>query len=237
MSDFSIPADALRSHVARMTDHFTDCLFAFECEDTTTVTFPVSRLVLDPERFENDADEPMAACGQGVLYQRGADGSVIRPTLSCARRRELLDRWYRPHHERITAAVDDGLNRFGRVLIIDAHSFAAAPLPLDLNQLTPRPDACIGTAGIHTPMELVDGALGWCREHEWSIGIDAPYSGTMVPLKHYGKTSAVLSIMIEINRSRYMTLEHWIPTPSERFEETRVFVAGLIRRLRELSTL
>lgn len=234
LADFSVPEGDLKSHVARMTDHFTDRLFALEGEGVTTVAFPINRIVLDPERFECDTDEPMAAQGQGVLYHRGADGSVIRPVLSTARRSELLERWYRPHHERLTAAVDDGLAGFGRVLIIDAHSFPDDPLPLDLNQSTPRPDACIGTEKVHTPMALIEAARSWCREHGWSLGVDAPYAGTLVPLKHYGKSPNVWSIMVEINRARYMRLERGMPVPSERFDETRAFVAGLMGRLRQV---
>lgn len=218
-----------------MTDHFTDRLFAFEGEGVSTVRFPISRLVVDPERFEDDALEPMAARGQGVLYERGADGSVIRPRLSDDRRSALLERWYRPHHSRLAAAVNEGLKQAGRVLIIDAHSFPNSPLPLDLVQTTPRPDICIGTTGGHTPSHLIDATSSWCERHGWTLGVDTPYSGSIVPLEHLGRNASVASIMIEVNRARYMRLEGDRPLQSEQFHETGSFVSGLLRHLRTVA--
>jgi N-formylglutamate deformylase len=38
----------------------------------------VSRLVVDPERFTDDAREPMARKGMGVIYTRTASGEPLR---------------------------------------------------------------------------------------------------------------------------------------------------------------
>jgi hypothetical protein len=57
----------------------------------------------------------MAAKGLGVLYERGHDGTRIRRPLDPARRQWYLDRWYRPHHQRLTDAADAALARAGRV--------------------------------------------------------------------------------------------------------------------------
>jgi hypothetical protein len=40
--------------------------------------FPVSRLVVDPERFVDDATEPMAACGMGVIYTQTSQRMPLR---------------------------------------------------------------------------------------------------------------------------------------------------------------
>jgi N-formylglutamate amidohydrolase len=48
-----------------MTDHYTDELFDYQFEPVHRTVFPVSRLVLDPERFSDDALEPMAEKGMG----------------------------------------------------------------------------------------------------------------------------------------------------------------------------
>ena len=37
----------------------------------------------------------------------------------------------------------------------------------------------------------------------YSVSINSPFSGTIVPLKHYLKDRRVSSIMIEVNRSLY----------------------------------
>ena len=62
--------------------------------------------------------------------------------------------------------------------------------------------------------------------------VDAPYSGSMVPLKHNGKDRRVLSIMIEINRARYMELQGTQAVRRASFKKCKRFVAGLVATLR-----
>jgi N-formylglutamate amidohydrolase len=51
-----------------MTDAWTDEILAHFRPEAERVIFPVSRLVVDPERYPNDVDEPMAARGMGAIY-------------------------------------------------------------------------------------------------------------------------------------------------------------------------
>ncbi len=231
-ADFIIDDSTLAAHLAASTDHFTDELFDSDATDVTNVRFPISRLALDPERFESDELEPMAAVGLGVLYERGHNGQRIRAPLNAARREYYLSRWFRPHHAQLEAAVDAALVRSGYPMIIDAHSFPDAPFELDIDKTVPRPDACIGTAGIHTPAWLIDAAQTWCSSQGWTLGIDAPYAGTIVPIKHYQRDARVRSIMIEINRKRYMTVSGVAAVRTVEFHATRAFVAGFVMALR-----
>jgi N-formylglutamate amidohydrolase len=50
----------------------------------------------------------------------------------------------------------------------------------------------------------VDKTRAFCKDHNLSLGIDWPYSGTMVPTEYYNRNSDVFSIMIEINRKLYL---------------------------------
>ena len=57
-----LPSDEkIERELLLMTDAWTDEIVAYIAFDATRVIFPVSRLVVDPERFSDDADEPMAA--------------------------------------------------------------------------------------------------------------------------------------------------------------------------------
>ncbi|MCX5640860.1 MAG: N-formylglutamate amidohydrolase [Planctomycetota bacterium] len=230
--EFVVRHKKLSTHLAASTDHFTDELFDSNLPNTQALIFPISRLAVDPERFERDALEPMAKRGLGVLYERGHDGNVIREPISGARREELLAAWYRPHHEWLTQSVDDALARAPRALVIDCHTFPDLPFAMDADQEVPRPDVCIGTAGIHTPAWLVRAATKWCKSQGWSVRVDAPYSGSMVPLKHNSKDRRVLSIMIEINRARYMELQGTKAVRRASFKKCKRFVAGLVAALR-----
>ena len=230
-SDLFVDAGTFAKHLAASTDHFTDELFALSDPCVTSVTFPISRLVVDPERFEDDAQEPMAARGLGVLYECGHDGQRIRGAISPERRAWYLDRWYWPHHAALALAVNRALQTSGSALIIDCHSYPDIPLAVDLDQSRPRPDGCFGTGGIHTPSWLVDAGMRFAASQGWSFGIDQPYAGSIVPMQHYGKDARVLSIMVEVNRKRYMAIEGDQAVKTSEFDATRNFLRGLISAL------
>lgn len=235
LGDYLVDAARLRQHLAASTDHFTDELFAPDGlgPDVAVVRFPISRLAVDPERFADDAHEVMARHGLGVLYERGHDGTPLRGPLTPARRAWYLDRWYRPHHAALGRAVDAALERAGCALLVDCHSFPAEPQALDLDRRAPRPDACLGTAGQHTPSWLVEAGCRWAAVQGWSIGVDAPYAGSIVPAKHLDRDPRVLSVMVELNRARYMALDGTQARRSERFPEARAFAVGVVRALRD----
>ena len=50
----------LQHELLVMTDRYTDELFVNAIPDAAKVVFPISRLVVDPERFEDDSQEPMS---------------------------------------------------------------------------------------------------------------------------------------------------------------------------------
>lgn len=57
--DILLPNEQLRQELLAMTDRFTDELFSLSPEEAAVIILTVSRLVLDPERFADDAQEPM----------------------------------------------------------------------------------------------------------------------------------------------------------------------------------
>ena len=66
-----------------------------------------------------------------------------------------------------------------------------------------RPDICIGTDAYHTSAELKNCLLKVFEAFGYRVAIDSPFSGSIVPLKHYHKDKRVASVMIEVNRSLY----------------------------------
>lgn len=194
----------LAEELLRMTDAHTDELFAGSVEGAEVIAFPVSRLVLDPERFEDDDLETMAARGMGVIYERTSDGRQLRHPPRPDERAQLLERFYRPHHAELTRLVEQGLRRQGRCLVIDGHSFPGLPLPYEHDDDVDRPDICIGTDSFHTPDAVRDAGISAARALQWSVAVDHPFSGSMVPSTHYGQDRRVLSVMVEVNRRLYM---------------------------------
>jgi N-formylglutamate amidohydrolase len=142
-STFLLDAATIEHELLTMTDAWTDEIVAEFRPDVARVIFPVSRLVVDPERFRDDAEEQMAVRGMGATYTQLSTGQPLR-ILDEAERRRLMETYYDPHHARLENAVTDALTRFDRCLIIDVHSFSSTPLPHEPDQTIPRPRSVSG---------------------------------------------------------------------------------------------
>jgi N-formylglutamate amidohydrolase len=108
------------------------------------------------------------------------------------------------NHEKLDQAVNNQLESNGKALIVDCHSFPSNPLIRDLSQEKNRPDFNIGTDSFHTPDYLIEISKDFFKNNGYTLGIDWPYSGSIVPLKYYHKSKNVESIMLEINRALYL---------------------------------
>lgn len=133
-ADLLLKPEELEHELLVMTDRYTDELFRLPSTLATTVAFPVSRLIVDPERFTDDARERMAQKGMGVVYTSTASGQPLRRPPSAIQRQQLLARFYEPHHAALTRAVAVALQAHGKCLLLDGHSFPAHPLPYEDDQ-------------------------------------------------------------------------------------------------------
>ena len=225
---YLVDEETLQAEITLLTDHRTDDLFAHPSALPIRADF--SRVFCDVERFADDDQEEMAAVGMGVLYERLDSGEPLRhvtPDL----REAVLRKHYRPHHARLTAAVDAELQATGRALIVDGHSFASTPFRRDKSKRLPRPDFNLGTDAFHTPAYLVEASEAFFAERGYSLGIDWPYDGALVPLKHFRKTRSVAAVMLEVNRALY--LEEPGPQKSARYDETAAVVRDYLTAIRE----
>ncbi len=196
--------DELVVELLRLTDWYTDELFAGLADlGATLFVNRLSRLVFDPERFLDDADEPAAAAGQGVVYTHGSSGQRLRE-VDAELLRSRVEKLYRPYHTALDGVVEETLAGFGTCTLIDCHSFPTAPLPTEVDQSTDRPDICIGTDKAHTPAELTASLEAAFRGEGYGVKRDAPYAGTFVPSGYYGMDQRVRSVMIEVRRGLYM---------------------------------
>jgi N-formylglutamate deformylase len=217
----------LERELLRLTDRYTDELFDLDPAIATTIVFGVSRLVVDPERFTDDAIEPMAARGMGAVYTSTTDGAPLRSRLDAPERAELLARFYEPHHTSLETATHAALDATGRCLIVDAHSFPDSPLGSDLDQEPGRPEICIGTDAFHTPARLATEAVNGFQGLE--VAVNRPYAGAMVPARWYRHDKRVSAVMIEINRRLYM--DETTGQKNAGFAETRATVQSVVTGL------
>jgi N-formylglutamate amidohydrolase len=225
LSQFVLDEAALRREAIRMTDHRTFDLFRADRCQGRYARAGASRLVVDVERFADDAQEPMSGRGMGVIYTRTSDQQPLRRALSKAERSALLEAFYFPHHARLQALVDQSLKQWGRCLVLDCHSFPSRPLPYEHAQDTRRPDVCIGTDSFHTPKCLEDAFVTAFSAAGFSVAVNTPFAGALVPSRHYRRDDRVAAIMVEVNRRLYLDEESGVALPT--FDQIAERIAGL----------
>lgn len=156
--DLGLPAADMARHIAYdigaagVARHLADLL------DSPAILSGFSRLVIDPNRGEDDP----------TLLMRLYDGTII-PANRHAGPDDLalrLDRLYRPYH----AAYADLAARMGQPAICAIHSFtpqlrARPPRPWQIGVLFADDD------------RLARPLIAACRAQGWCVGENAPYSG------------------------------------------------------------
>ncbi|MEY3829954.1 MAG: hypothetical protein RL636_1655 [Verrucomicrobiota bacterium] len=200
--DFLVGAAELASEQLRLEDRYTDELFGAGWPAAQTWRAPVSRLVVDVERFRSDDHEPCAAVGMGAVYVRGTRGQALRRP-DPERREVLLKTYYDPHHRACEAATAQALATRGRCVVLDAHSYPRGPLPTQ-GADAPQPEIGLGTDAFHTPPALCELARTYFKDHGLEVGVDVPFSGTFVPTRFWRSNPRVQSLMVEVRRDLYM---------------------------------
>ena len=198
---YVVPEACVQKEVALLTDWYTDELFAVP--GATALVAPFSRVFCDVERLP-DIQEPMYAAGRGFFYTHCDDGTPLREDVT-GLKSHIRENYYLPHHAALQHLVATKLEQVGRCTILDCHSFADEPFASDSDQTRPRPDVCLGTDAWHTPDWLVEKFEQAFAQQGYTVAINAPYSGTVVPLPYYRQERHVLSIMLEVNRRLYLT--------------------------------
>jgi N-formylglutamate deformylase len=198
---YCITDEILNQEILKLTDWYTDDLF--ENEIDISIKAPFSRIFCDTERFSDDSQEIMSKFGMGVLYEKTDSGEPLR-TITSELRKHILENYYWKHHKRLTENVKLQLQEYGTATIVDCHSFPHKPLKRVLDQSSFRPDFNIGTDAYHTPQKWIDASIAFFEEKGYSLGVDKPYEGTIVPMDYYKKNKNVQSIMLEVNRRLYL---------------------------------
>lgn len=194
--------DALiQNEILKLTDWHTDDLFSNSHDDCCIA--PFSRIFCDVERFPNDADEVMAKFGMGMIYEKTDSGTTMRE-VTAELRNSILHDHYLPHHQKLITLVNQELHRNEKALIVDCHSFPHLPNIRALDQTDFRPDFNIGFDTFHCNENLVQEVQTFLEAKGYVVGINRPYSGSLVPQPWYLKDDSVQSIMLEVNRKLYL---------------------------------
>lgn len=240
-AQFSVPDWVLAYETLVLTDWLVDELFDFP--GITQVIAPINRIVVDVERYDRDDIERMAQFGMGCIYTHGTRGEQLRRIVDKQLRESLLAQYYHPHHQRLGQSVKRCIQNFGHCLLVDAHSFPNEPFMHELAfedaaNMILRPDICFGTSDGNSPQGFIDNLVEAFSSRGYSVAINSPYSGCVVPEKFEGD-SRVRAVMIEINRSLYLdqvtprydpevqNTKYW-PVKSPRFCEVKESIQAAI---------
>ena len=224
---FTLSKKDLEIEILKMTDHFTNELFDVSCHNIQLLKFPISRLLVDVERFEKDELEPMFKVGMGCIYEKTHDGKPLKSVKKI--KEELINKFYKAHHKNFIKIIDNKLLKYNKALIIDCHSFPKVALPYELNQQANRPEICIGTDNFHTPEKLKNLLSYFLRKSCFTSKFNNPFKGSLVPHKFYNKDKRVQSIMIEVRRDLYMNEQ--TGKKNKNFNEIRCLLQNITTKI------
>jgi N-formylglutamate amidohydrolase len=171
-------------------DLFSDFIFHYDHPKVTSVIAEYSRFVVDMERLK---DDPLESIGQGMLYTHYC--SYNRAPLSPEAKSYLVGLW-----EAYQQRLYDELQKKGRALLIDCHSFSS--------RLAKDVDVCIGfNEDSSKPDEdTLRHIVSVFEKHEYKVSLNFPYSNSITPL-YSGEDGTVCpykSVMIEVRKGLYM---------------------------------
>lgn len=237
---FAVDDETLAAEIDTLTDWHTDRLATQAAQlavdgrrgSVLVAINGLSRLVVDPERLPDGAD-PMETVGMGQVYQRCADGSVLR-TVDPRRDADLVARYFEPYAVAVADLVDQILGESGTCLIVDCHSYPSVPFSFERDHAGLRPEVCIGTDPFHTPDGLAEMASLVLGTPDWvvdtggrTVATNTPFAGTYVPQRHLRRDRRVRSVMIEARRDTYLDgTNAWRDPDASRLARA---VAGLVR--------
>jgi N-formylglutamate amidohydrolase len=107
--------------------------------------------------------------------------------------------------------------------------FPTRPSPYEDDQDPDRADICLGTDASHTPAWLRDAAAAAFEALGWSVAIDRPFAGALVPMRFFGKDLRVRALMIEVRRGLYMDEGSGARGPA--FDEVRERIGAALRTI------
>ena len=184
------------------------------------VATPYSRLFVDVNRARDDFERD----GDGIVSERGVvrthlvpDRPIFSRPLQPDEMESRLRRFYDPYHTALDLLVDEAVERFGTVVVLDAHT--ASPRRMGAHEVV------IGSRRGETAAPgLVEEVETRFREHGYRPECDVPgYSGGYITQRFSRKShDHAHAVQIEINAGVLMKT-----TPNEHRERLRLGRAPL----------
>ncbi|MFZ5671050.1 MAG: N-formylglutamate deformylase [Pseudomonadota bacterium] len=202
------------------TDFEQPALYDFVRElGAATVTARWSRLVIDVNRPPDNQPLYPGQWGAGLVPdQTFAGEAVYRGAVPDeAEITDRRERFWRPYHAALAAAVESALARHGRALLWDAHSISAVVPRLFEGTL---PDLNMGTAGGGACGEAVArAAFAACEASDFSAVLNGRFKGGYITRRYGQPGRGAHAIQMELAKTTHLG-------PDRRIDEAR---AALLR--------
>ena len=218
---FLLPREELERFNETITDRFTGELFPVS--EYPSVVFPYSRVYCDVEKYAEDEKEPMSRWGMGMLYTHTHEKKpfFLPPP---GYRQRIFEDVYRPYHLQLRDQTN-ALLQAGNVILVDCHSYSEEIL-MEREDGLMLPDICIGVNADHSASpELTEQAVSFFQAQGYSVAVNAPYRGAMLPEGIAEGDNHLWAIMIELHKRIYLKGRE----RSENFELLKQQLARLLR--------
>ena len=163
-----------------------------DCHVTTTVARAVVDLNRAPDGFGRDGVVKTHTCWEVPVWV---------PALPVELAAALVDRYWRPYHERLSELGSSGRFRLG----VDCHTMAAHGPPVGPDAGAPRPAACLSNADGTCPAPWIEALqVSLARRLGQEVTINRPFRGGYITRSH---AAEMPWLQIELSRAPYASLE------------------------------
>ncbi|WP_128291043.1 N-formylglutamate amidohydrolase [Afifella aestuarii] len=190
--DLGMPAEELERHIAydigagALSEELAERL------DAPAVLTQFSRLLIDPNRGEDDP----------TLVMRISDGAVVpgNARIGADERARRLERFYRPYHRKVSETIDQMIEAGRPPVIFSVHSFT----PDWKGTRRPWHAGILWDKDPRLPLPLLEALRG---EHGLRIGDNEPYTGALAgdTLYRHGTLRGLAHALVEVRNDLIST--------------------------------
>jgi N-formylglutamate amidohydrolase len=224
-ADSAMPVRA----IAHDADLYVDALFAAAPQlGSTLIGSHVTRHVIDLNTAPGELSGVAVGDADEMVWHRSQSGdSVIQPRPTDRELSRRREQYLVPYHATIEALLARKRERFGRAVLLCAHSF---PPPRGGAETA---DIVIGWRGGSSSEERwVSIAEDVAAAHGWTTARDDPHAGGYAVQRHGDPEAHVSALQVELLRSLYMDTKTLARDP-DRFAHAKHFCCELVRKLLE----
>ena len=168
-------------------------IYDFKTEVADFVTTDIARAIVDMNRAENDRSR------DGIIKTHTSyDVQVYRQSIPDDVVEMLLERHYRPYHQRISESSEDV--KFG----VDCHTMAAIGPPSARDSGSERPNICLSNAYSTCPQDWFE-KITHCFEESFNseVSVDNPFKGGYIVRSH---SSELPWVQVELSRAPFLPI-------------------------------